>query len=151
MVKGTFTLTFSGPLDARDALLTALSASSIAAHHVAPAVQEPGADTSGWVAAEFHEGGDNGPSPEFQAAVRARAVAITDVFGYTERSSAVTAAGIAEARDLVDVRTGQVVTKAVGMTTREDVEAFAPYLGIDATYLELREPADLWTPPADAG
>ncbi|MEY2243181.1 hypothetical protein AB8A21_09595 [Streptomyces sp. BF23-18] len=144
-VIGAFSVTLSGPYDARGALLEAFAAASIAAGYVASEVEGLDEESKGWVRTEFHEGTD-APSGEFMQAAVSRCTALGEQFGYELRSQGVTVAGAAQFQHVVDTRTGAVVMR--GFNFPDDaLHVISQEYGIPLERLELRDPPGLWDVP----
>ncbi|MCT9010013.1 hypothetical protein [Streptomyces rhizosphaerihabitans] len=144
-VKGAFTITLSGPREARTDLLKAFATSSIAARRTGPDRVGLDEEAKGWVEASFHEGTDS-PSSGFQQECMSRTTAIAERFGYELRSQSVTVAGAAEFRHVVDTRTGAVVVRGFGLLD-DGLPIIAEEMGIPVEYLEFREPPGVWDIP----
>lgn len=143
--KGAFTITLSGPYEARDALLEAFAGASIAARYASP--DRPGLDeeAKGWVQAEFHEGTDS-PSAEFQRERMSQTTALAEPFGYELRGHGIVVGGAAQLRHVVDKRTGALVIKGFNMPD-EALLIVAEETGIPVEYLEFRDPPGMWDIP----
>ena len=144
-VKGAFTITLSGPYEARGAILEAFAEASIAARYTAPDRVGLDEEAKGWVEAQFHAGTDS-PSIEFQQDCMSRTTALAEPFGYEHRSHGVVLAGAAQLRHIVDKRTGALVMKGFGWPD-EALPIIAEQIGIPVEYLEFREPPGMWDVP----
>lgn len=145
-VKGTITITLSGPSKARDTLLEAFADASIAAREARPDRTGPDEEAKGWVTAEFRQGTDS-PSGDFQQECMARATAVAGPLGYEQRGHGVVMAGAAQLMYVIDRRSNQVVMKHFGDMPAEALAILSEELGIPKEFIEITEPPGLWTVP----
>ncbi len=143
-VRGTFTLTFSGPLGTGAQALRALTAAGFAAR----TTDEERSDVpdAAWVMAEIHAGQDGSPDVEQQRAWMERATDAVTPLGYLLRSHGVVMGGPADLRILRDRLTGREVGRG-WFGDDPDLNEIAAGFGVDVGDVELVDDDAVWRLP----